>query len=180
MMKALFVVLQFAFIFTLSEAQSSILQPQADKSFNITYIQSLTSCSYTAVITTSCSSVEYTRDQITISFGDAYGNQIYAPSLDHPSSRAFERCSSDTFQISGPCANRICYVYLFLTGPDGWKPESVKIGYNTTAVTFYYNTFIPNDIWYGFNLCQSASSHQISSRSWFMYGILGLVLSALM
>ena len=39
MMKALFVVLQFAFIYTLSEAQSSILQPQADKSFNITYIQ---------------------------------------------------------------------------------------------------------------------------------------------
>ena len=38
--------------------------------------KSLTSCSYTAVLTTSCSSTKYTRDQISISFGDAYGNQV--------------------------------------------------------------------------------------------------------
>lgn len=109
-------------------------------------------------------------------------HQIYAPRIDDPSTRAFERCSSDTYQINGPCAYQICYLYLYRTGPDGWKPESVKIyGYNTRAVTFYYNTFIPSDIWYGFNLCQNASSsHQISTRSWFIYVILGLVLSVLM
>lgn len=33
-------------------------------------------CSYSVVITTSCSSPRYTRDQISISFGDAYGNQV--------------------------------------------------------------------------------------------------------
>lgn len=109
-------------------------------------------------------------------------HQIYAPRIDDPSTRAFERCSSDTFQINGPCAYQICYLYLYRTGPDGWKPESVKIyGYNTRAVTFYYNTFIPSDIWYGFNLCENASSsHQISTRSWFIYLMLGLVLSVLM
>lgn len=109
-------------------------------------------------------------------------HQIYAPRIDDPSTRAFERCSSDTFQINGPCAYQICYLYLYRTGPDGWKPESVKIyGYNTRAVTFYYNTFLPSDIWYGFNLCQNASSsHQISTRSWFIYLMLGLVLSVLM
>lgn len=109
-------------------------------------------------------------------------HQIYAPRIDDPSTRAFERCSSDTFQINGPCAYQICYLYLYRTGPDGWKPESVKIyGYNTRAVTFYYNTFLPSDIWYGFNLCQNASSsHQISTRSWFTYLMLGLVLSVLM
>ncbi|KAM3688537.1 hypothetical protein ACJW31_10G158400 [Castanea mollissima] len=178
----LLLLLQLALIFTLSEAKSLTLPAQADKSFNITYIQSVTSCSYTAVITTSCSSSKYTRDQISISFGDAYGNQIYAPRIDDPSTRAFERCSSDTFQINGPCAYQICYLYLYRTGPDGWKPDSVKIyGYNTRAVTFYYNTFIPSDIWYGFNLCQnSSSSHQISTWSWFIYVMLGLVLSVLM
>ncbi|KAF3947226.1 hypothetical protein CMV_026609, partial [Castanea mollissima] len=43
---------------------------------------------------------------------------IYAPRIDDPSTRAFERCSSDTFQINGPCAYQICYLYLYRTGPD--------------------------------------------------------------
>ncbi|KAF7813289.1 embryo-specific protein ATS3B-like [Senna tora] len=74
--------------------------------------------------------------------------QIYAPRLDDPSSSTFERCSSDTFQIDGPCAYQICYVYLYRSGPDGWMPESVKIyGHDTKAVTFYYDTFIPKDTW---------------------------------
>ena len=85
--------------------------------------------------------------------------QIYAPRLDDPSSQAFEQCSSDTFQIYGPCAYQICYVYLYRTGPDGWKPESVKIyGYNSKAVTFYYNTYVPADTWFGVNLCGNAAS----------------------
>ncbi|XP_062153644.1 embryo-specific protein ATS3B-like [Alnus glutinosa] len=182
MIKALVFLLQLTFILIFSEAKSSGLQPQAAKSFNVSYLQSSTSCSYTVVVTTSCSSTRYTRDQISIAFGDAYGNQIYAPRLDDPSTRAFERCSSDTFQIYGPCAYQICYVYLYRTGPDGWKPETVKIyGYNTRAVTFTYNTFIPSDLWYGFNLCQNASSsHQHSSWKWFVYVMLGLILSALM
>jgi len=35
------------------------------------------------VISTSCSSTKYTRDQISIAFGDAYGNQVLL-SLYHP------------------------------------------------------------------------------------------------
>lgn len=178
------ILLLLAFAFTLSEAETTSLQlkPRAFESFNVSYIQNLGSCSYTVVITTSCSSSKYTRDQISIAFGDAYGNQIYAPRLDDPSTDAFESCSSDTFEIRGPCAYQICYVYLYRTGPDGWKPESVKIyGANSRAVSFYYNTFIPSDIWYGFNLCRSASSaHQQRVPRWSVYVILGLLLCALL
>lgn len=178
------ILILLAFTLMLSEAETTTLQlkPRAFESFNVSYIQNLGSCSYTVVITTSCSSSTYTRDQISIAFGDAYGNQIYAPRLDDPSTNAFESCSSDTFEIRGPCAYQICYVYLYRTGPDGWKPESVKIyGSNSRAVSFYYNTFIPSDIWYGFNLCRSASSsHQQRVPRWSVYVILGLLLHALL
>lgn len=33
-------------------------------------------CPYGVVINTSCWSSKYTRDQISITFGDAYGNQV--------------------------------------------------------------------------------------------------------
>ncbi|KAI4329328.1 hypothetical protein L6164_021605 [Bauhinia variegata] len=85
-------------------------------------------------------------------------NQVYAPRIDDPYSRTFEQCSTDTFEIYGPCTYQICYLYLYRNGYDGWKPEKVTVyGYYTRAVTFYYNTFIPNGIWYGFNLCNDAS-----------------------
>ncbi|XVF09722.1 hypothetical protein REPUB_Repub07fG0120000 [Reevesia pubescens] len=181
MSKAAFVLIYLGFIFILCEANLIRQKPQAFESFNVSYIQNLGSCSYSVIITTSCSSTSYTRDQISIAFGDAYGNQIYAPRLDDPSTRTFESCSSDTFEIYGPCAYQICYVYLYRTGPDGWKPEIVKIyGYNSRAVTFYYDTFIPGDIWYGFNYCNGASSshRQIGQRS-FLFVILWFVLYAL-
>lgn len=34
------------------------------------------SCSYTVIIKTSCSSKSYTRDKISLAFGDAYGNEV--------------------------------------------------------------------------------------------------------
>ncbi|KAM7272972.1 hypothetical protein ACFE04_027636 [Oxalis oulophora] len=160
-------------------------KPSVVDNLNLTYIQQVGSCSYTVVITTSCSSVKYTRDQISITFGDAYGNQIYAPRLDDPSTRTFERCSTDTFQINGPCAYQLCYVLLHRNGPDGWMPESVKLyGYNSRAVTYYYNTFIPNDAWYGFNECSGSSSSSIlkTSSRWIVYSIvaLGFVMGSLL
>ncbi|XVE64118.1 hypothetical protein DITRI_Ditri07aG0076200 [Diplodiscus trichospermus] len=181
MSKAAFVLLYLCFIFILCEAKSIRHKPQAFESFNVSYIQNLGSCSYSVVISTSCSSTSYTRDQISIAFGDAYGNQIYTPRLDDPSTRTFERCSSDTFEIDGPCAYQICYVYLYRSGPDGWKPKSVKIyGYNSRAVTFYYDTFIPGDIWYGFNYCNGASSsHRQIGQISFLFVILWFVLCAL-
>lgn len=82
-------------------------------------------------------------------------NQVNVPRLDDPSSRTFERCSTDTFEIHGPCTYPICYLYLYRSGYDGWKPESVTVyTYNYPPVSFYYNTFIPNGIWYGFDYCR--------------------------
>ncbi|KAF3777705.1 hypothetical protein EJ110_NYTH28249 [Nymphaea thermarum] len=116
-------------------------------------------CSYTVVVKTSCSSNKLTRDQISVAFGDAYGNQVYAPRLDDPSSGTFERCSTDTFKITGPCTYEICYFYLLRMGRDGWKPEQVKVySPNSRAVTFYYDMFLPNGVWYGFNLCSGSSA----------------------
>ncbi|XP_068635857.1 embryo-specific protein ATS3A-like [Aristolochia californica] len=137
-----------------SQADRSDPQPRALPSLEIKKIQYPYGCSYTVIIRTSCSSPIYTRDAISIAFGDAYGNQVYAPKLEDPWSRTFERCSTDTFVISGPCCYQICYVYLMRRGWDGWRPETVKI-YSPTGrpVTFYYNLFLPSGVWYAVNLC---------------------------
>ncbi|KAG8638465.1 embryo-specific protein ATS3B [Manihot esculenta] len=171
----------FAFLFIISAAESISLKPHALDSFNLSLIQNVGSCSYQVIISTSCSSPKYTRDAISLSFGDAYGNQVYAPRLDDPSTKTFERCSSDTFQITGPCAYQICYAYLYRTGPDGWKPESVKIyAYNSYPVTFDYNVFIPRDTWYGFNLCQGASSAYVGRvQVWFVFVFLLVVVAVI-
>ncbi|PIA65699.1 hypothetical protein AQUCO_00100891v1 [Aquilegia coerulea] len=112
---------------------------------------------YTVTIKTSCSSTSFTRDQISLAFGDAYGNQVYAKRIDDPSSRTFERCSTDTFQIYGPCMyGKICHLYLLRMGSDGWKPDSVKIyDRNTGTVKFNYNTFVPYGVWFGFDFCNT-------------------------
>ncbi|EEF44784.1 embryo-specific protein ATS3B [Ricinus communis] len=157
--KAVTFLLFLALIVTLSNARSIIPLPQPLKSFKINATQNANSCSYTVKITTSCSSTRYTRDQISLAFGDAYGNQVYAPRLDDPYSATFESCSTDTFQIKGPCTYQICYVYLYRSGYDGWKPKTVTVyGYYTKSVTFTYNTFIPNGVWFGFNYCNGALS----------------------
>uniref|UniRef100_A0A9I9CQB8 Embryo-specific protein ATS3B-like n=1 Tax=Cucumis melo TaxID=3656 RepID=A0A9I9CQB8_CUCME len=184
--------------------EATELLPKPAESFNLTYIQQLGSCSYSVVISTSCLSPTYTRDQISLSFGDAYGNQItvlieefertpipyysskaisiYVPRLDDPSRRIFERCSSDTFGINGPCAYQICYVYLYRTGPDAWIPTTVTIsGHNSRPVTFNYNTAIPSDVWFGFNLCgHPSSSNHISGCIGCFYVILVSILLLLL
>ncbi|XP_010508716.1 PREDICTED: uncharacterized protein LOC104785236 [Camelina sativa] len=122
-------------------------------------------CSYTVIIKTSCSSVSYTRDKISIAFGDVYRNEVYVKRLDDPHSRTFEKCSSDTYKISGPCMRDVCYIYLLRQGSDGWKPENVKIyGSSIRSVTFYYNLFLPNSVWYGFNVCNGISNTKSSSQ----------------
>ncbi|KDP32403.1 hypothetical protein JCGZ_13328 [Jatropha curcas] len=130
--------------------------PHILKSFNPKIkIESAKSCSYTVVIKTSCSSPSYTRDQISLAFGDSYGNEVYLKRLDDPSSGTFERCSSETFKINGPCMYDICYLYLRRKGSDGWKPETVKIsGSHIKTVNFYYDLALPNGVWYGFNQCR--------------------------
>ncbi|XP_009769028.1 embryo-specific protein ATS3B-like [Nicotiana tabacum] len=129
-------------------------------------------CSFTVSIRTSCSSPALTRDQISLAFGDAYGNQVYAPRLDDPSSRAFERCSRDTYTVYGPCTYQICYAYLYRSGYDGWIPYDVTIyGYHTKAVTFTYNVGIPSDTWYGHNYCRSRAVKSAQNLGWSLLSI---------
>ncbi|PKA52189.1 hypothetical protein AXF42_Ash014126 [Apostasia shenzhenica] len=112
-------------------------------------------CSYRVIIKTSCRSPRITRDIVALSFGDAYDNQVYAPRLDDVSSGTFERCSTDTFDIAGPCGYGICYLYLWRDGPDGWIPDWVQVydPYYARYITFYYGSRLPRRIWYGFNDC---------------------------
>ncbi|KAG5537573.1 hypothetical protein RHGRI_024877 [Rhododendron griersonianum] len=122
----------------------------AAPSATTTGTQKVGSCTYTVVFTTSCSSPSYTRDRISLAFGDAYGSQVYATRLDDPSSGAFEACSTDTYDISGSCTYDVCYLYVYRSGYDGWKLKSVEVyGYHRRSISFYYNTFIPRDVWYG-------------------------------
>ncbi|XP_044486216.1 embryo-specific protein ATS3B-like [Mangifera indica] len=160
MIKAGAFLLLLVYILNLSEAKSVVLhRPQPHTSFKINATQAAGKCSYSVSIKTSCSSTTYTRDHVSLAFGDAYGNQVYAPRLDDPYSGTFERCSTDTYTLYGPCTYQICYLYLYRTGYDGWKPDSVTVyGYYTKSVTFYYNTWIPNGVWYGFDECHGASA----------------------
>ncbi|WCJ36546.1 Embryo-specific protein 3 (ATS3) [Euphorbia peplus] len=171
------VCLFLGLLFNLSEAEPIPIHPQPLENLNLTLIQNVGSCSYQVSISTSCSSPVYTRDQISLSFGDAYGNQVYAPRLDDLPSRTFEQCSTDTFKIRGPCAYQICYVYVYRSGPDGWKPTTVQIsGSNQYPVRFNYNVFIPRDIWYGFNLCESVSSAKLQpSHGWFVSAVIAVL-----
>ncbi|KAK9130690.1 hypothetical protein Sjap_011177 [Stephania japonica] len=121
----------------------------------------LRSCSYTVRIKTSCSSPTYTRDQISLAFGDAYGNQVYEPRLDDPASGAFERCSTDTYRVTGRCLRgSVCYAYLMRRGHDGWVPETVTVdsGHYYGMITFYYNIFLPDGVWMLANRCNSVAA----------------------
>ncbi|KAK3016685.1 hypothetical protein RJ639_007090 [Escallonia herrerae] len=184
MMKALCHLL-LALIFTSAQATSIIQLPQHQLLSLVTTntTQDVTSCSFGVSIMTSCSSTRFTRDQISLAFGDAYDNQVYAPRLDDPSTRTFESCSVDIFQIYGPCTYQICYLYLYRSGYDGWRPETVEVySYNLSAITFYYNTSIPRDVWYGFNYCSggaTASAPTLTVKCWqfFVFTVLYLVLN---
>ncbi|CAK9158439.1 unnamed protein product [Ilex paraguariensis] len=165
MVRVVYFLLLLAVIFTSSSASSIVSWPQPLSSIKVNTTQNLGACSYTVIITTSCSSPKYTYDQISLAFGDAYGYQVYVPRLDDPSSRTFEQCSIDTFQLSGPCTYQVCYLYLYRSGYDGWKPESVEVyGSYSNPITFYYGVLIPSDVWYGFDYC-SGSYRASASKS---------------
>ncbi|CAD5172093.1 unnamed protein product [Musa acuminata subsp. malaccensis] len=114
----LFLILLSSPVFFLISCESVPVdqRPRAFPSFKIQEIKEEIGwgCSYTVKIKTSCSSRRFTTDRISLAFGDAYHNEVYAPRLDDPSSGAFERCSTDTFKIQGPCGYGICYLYLRL------------------------------------------------------------------
>ncbi|XP_058773482.1 embryo-specific protein ATS3A-like [Vicia villosa] len=177
-MKMALLLFLFASALTLSVSESKFdvsLKPHALDSLDVGYIQmeGAQNCSYLVIITTSCSSPKFISDEISIAFGDSYGNQVYAAKLEDSLSTIFEQCASDSFQVDGPCAARICSLYLYRQGSSddyGWKPESVKIyGYNSDPVTFVFNTSIPKDTWYGYNFCDNAPPPPAPSSSIQMY-----------
>lgn len=119
------------------------------------------SCSYVVKIKTSCSPFAGTDDRISIAFGDAFGNQVYVARLDDPTIDTFERCSTDSFTILGPCVYNICYLYLLRVGSDQWKPEWVRVYYGRSQpVSFYYDVIIPASLWYGFDFCSTVTATQ--------------------
>ncbi|TKY48096.1 Embryo-specific 3 [Spatholobus suberectus] len=145
-------ILTFCIIAALSQATPKATQPQAIQSskLNQTQQQINEGCSYIVTIKTSCSSTFYVRGQISLLFGDAYGNQIHVPRLDGP----FEDCSMNTYEIYGPCISQICRLYLYNTGDAGWILETVSIyNYLYDPVTFYYDTYIAEGGPYGFDYC---------------------------
>ncbi|KAJ1413398.1 PLAT/LH2 domain superfamily [Sesbania bispinosa] len=113
-------------------------------------------CDYVVTIKTSCSSPSHTRDQIGLSLGDADGSKIYVPKLDAPDSGRFDSCAIDVIPVSGGgCIKSICSHFLFRSGPDGWRPETVTAyDYISPPITFFYDIDIPEgDGGYGYNYC---------------------------
>jgi hypothetical protein len=116
-------------------------------------------CTYTVQIKTSCSSPRSSADAVSLAFGDAYRNEVYAARLTPR--YGFERCATDTFRVSGPCGYGVCYLYLRRSGRAGWTPEWVRVYEPTTSSTpstFYYGDPLPDGVWYGFDRCVAAGA----------------------
>ncbi|KAJ6676202.1 EMBRYO-SPECIFIC PROTEIN ATS3B [Salix viminalis] len=176
-----------AFIFVaVSKADQRInkFQPHVHGSF-----RDPGACSYTVVISTSCLSPKYTTDQISITFGDAFGNQVYDPKLVNPFTTTFEQCSTNTFQVTGSCSLQICYVYFYRNGTVGWIPQSVEIygSFSTPAVFFFNSTTVPEGEWYGISKCQHTPTAPPPSSAlrpqiipgWFSCLILGFLATSI-
>ncbi|WCJ40564.1 Embryo-specific protein 3 (ATS3) [Euphorbia peplus] len=148
-----------SFLITLSQSRPLHIVPHISESFKVNnatiQAQSKRGCTYTVDFITSCSSPDHTHDEISLAFGDAYGNEVYVPRMDDP--QTFHSCSQDTFQITGPCIEQVCYLYVKRSGYDGWKPETITVygGRHTKTITFTYNHYVPDDVWYGFDFCNS-------------------------
>ncbi|KAK2371526.1 hypothetical protein P8452_58462 [Trifolium repens] len=161
-MKTLTLILTFSIIVFFSHATPILVtepQPQLNQSSS-TQQQNETklsgSCNYMVNIKTSCNSPSYTKDEISLLFGDAHNSQVYVPRLDDPDSGTFEQCITNELEILGPCIKKICKLYLFRNGTDGWIPETVTAyDYDNPPVKFYYNIGIPEDAGYGYNYCDN-------------------------
>ncbi|RLM92379.1 uncharacterized protein C2845_PM08G03990 [Panicum miliaceum] len=110
-------------------------------------------CTYTVEIKTSCSSPRASPDAVSLAFGDAYQNEVYAARVSP--AYGFERCARDTFRVSGPCGYGVCYLYLRRSGGVGWTPEWVRVyePASATPSTFYFGDPLPNGVWYGLDRC---------------------------
>ncbi|KAK2353315.1 hypothetical protein P8452_73945 [Trifolium repens] len=166
-MKALtLILLTFSITVTVSHGTPTLIthpQPQMNLSSILNHIQQIDetrlvggACNYLVTIKTSCSSPPHTTDEISLLFGDANGSELYVERLNDPDPETFEQCSTISFEILGPCVGKICQLYLFRNGTDGWMPETVTAYYNDyPPITFTYNIFIPQGVSSGFNYCDN-------------------------
>lgn len=69
----LFYISKLVYMFVINFSLFDFLIPFA---FVVMKMKNSESCPYTLIISTSCFSPEHTGDQISISFGDAHGNQV--------------------------------------------------------------------------------------------------------
>lgn len=116
-------------------------------------------CTYTVQIKTSCASPRSSADAVSLAFGDAYRNEVYAATVTPR--RGFERCATDTFRVAGPCGYGVCYLYLRRSGrAAGWTPEWVRVYEPASGApsTFYYGDPLPDGVWYGFDRCVKAGA----------------------
>ncbi|KAF9668277.1 hypothetical protein SADUNF_Sadunf15G0112200 [Salix dunnii] len=150
-----------AFIFVaVSKADQRInkFQPHGHDSFNPGLIQQARTCSYTVVISTSCLSPKYTTDQISITFGDAFGNQI--------------------------C---YVYFYRNGTVGWIPQSVEIYGSFSTPAVFFFNSTTVPEGEWYGINKCQNIPTAPPPSSAirlqiipgWFLCLILGFLATSI-
>ncbi|XP_059458461.1 embryo-specific protein ATS3B-like [Corylus avellana] len=124
-------------------------------------------CSYSVEIETTCAPSAETADHHLKN-----PKLIYAPKDGSKQQQGggayggFQRCAIDMFEASGACMRqRVCSLYLKKVGSDDWRPGWVKVlhhqdpddGGDAVPVSymFYFRTFVPENVWYGFDYCHS-------------------------
>ncbi|KAL5569189.1 hypothetical protein UlMin_025764 [Ulmus minor] len=141
--------------------------------------QTQKNCSYSIKIETTCAPSAETKDHVSIRFGDSQGNLVIVKHLKSPkllyapkngvqkgsAYGGFGRCAIDMFEASGACmSERACSLYLKKVGSDEWRPGWVKVHQQEggrlvqVSCVFYFRTFVPENVWYGFNYCHTKGS----------------------
>ncbi|KAK2425407.1 embryo-specific protein ATS3B [Trifolium repens] len=115
-----------------------------------------TSCIYDISIKTNCNSPTYTTDGISISIGDANGNEILA---QLESVGKLGSCMEFTnTQVLGQCIEKICKIHITSTSVvlDGWMPEAIIASHSYyPPITFNFNYFIPYGQRSGIDYCHN-------------------------
>ncbi|KAK4835353.1 hypothetical protein QYF36_008756 [Acer negundo] len=129
-------------------------------------------------VETTCAVSAETTDHISLRFSDSKGNLIIVKHLKNPKliiapkngvkkpvgGGGFQRCSTDMFEVNGgACMEQsVCALYLKRVGSDEWRPGWVKVFHQDNggrqvqvSYTFYFRTFVPENVWFGFDYCHS-------------------------
>ncbi|CAJ2661330.1 unnamed protein product [Trifolium pratense] len=147
-------------IFSITAISTLVTQPQINLSSMLNHTQQQINetrliggkdgysgrCDYLITIKTSCDSPTYTKDEISLLFGDVHGAELFFPRLNNPKIGTFNKCDTMSFAAQATCIGKICRLDLYRNGTDGWIPESVAIyDYSYPSVIFNYNN--------GYNFC---------------------------